>query len=81
MLTGSEYLDVVILLSPMIIGGLVGWLLSFRKEKVDDLSWRKEPTVRMDYRTDPDVDYLGRREPTLNVDPRIPTVNEDLRRD
>lgn len=81
MLTENEYLDVAFLLAPAALGILVGWLLSFRKPKRDDLSWRKEPTVRLDYRTDPDVDYLGRREPTLNVDPRIPTVNEDLRRD
>lgn len=57
----------LIFVAPAAIGIALGYALSRRKPKFEDLSWRKEPTLGTFTPTDVDlsVDHLGRKEPTL----------------
>ena len=59
----SAFLFIVL---PILLGSLIGFLLSLRKHSEQDLSWRKEPTMGTFVLTeDLRVDHLGRVEPTF----------------
>ena len=60
---------VFLFIGPVVLGAAVGFVLSLRKPKEQDLSWRREPTFTRDANyTLPETDHLGRREPTLRKD-------------
>ena len=65
----SDLLFLAFILGVCATGATVGWIWAhFFPPKAEDLSWRKEPTLPNKMYTVPDVDHLGRREPTLHKD-------------
>ena len=58
-------LALAFIIVPPLVGIALGYLLSLRPERTQDLSWRKEPTINPWRGEYPLVDHLGRKEPTL----------------
>lgn len=62
----TDWLALVLFVVPAILGGAIGYLWSLAPERSKDLAWRREPSLG-NWRNIqiPEVDHLGRKEPTL----------------